>query len=107
MALWQRRPKGVIHHSDQGCQYTSIAFGQRCRQAGVRPSMGSRGDCYDNAVMESFFSTVKSELADRFGSYSEAKMEVFDYLEVYYNQRRRHSTLGQISPAEFERRNVA
>jgi putative transposase len=69
--------------------------------------MSRRGDCYDNAAMESFFSTVKSELADRFGSYGEAKMEVFDYLEVYYNQRRRHSTLGQISPAEFERRNAA
>ena len=68
--------------------------------------MSRRGDCYDNAVMESLFSTVKSEFADRFGSYNEAKMEVFDYLEVYYDQRRRHSTLGQISPAEFERRNA-
>ncbi len=66
--------------------------------------MSRRGNCDDNAAMESFFSTVKSELADRFDSFSEAKMELFDYLEVFYNQRRRHSTLGQISPAAFERR---
>jgi hypothetical protein len=71
---------------------------------GIVCSMSRRGNCHDNAVLESVFSTVTSELADRFGSYAEAKMEVFDYLEVYYNQRRRHSTLGQISPAEFERR---
>ena len=66
--------------------------------------MSRRGNCYDNAVMESFFSTVKSELGERFDSYGEAKMELFDYIEVFYNQRRRHSTLGQISPAAFERR---
>ena len=66
--------------------------------------MSRRGNCYDNAVMEAFFSTVKSELADRFASCGEAKMELFDYIEVFYNQRRRHSTLGQISPAEFEKR---
>ena len=65
--------------------------------------MSRRGDCYDNAVMESFFSTVKSELADRFGSFGEAKMELFDYIEVFYNQRRRHSTIGYVSPAAFER----
>ena len=69
--------------------------------------MSRRGDCYDNAVMESFFSTVKSELADRFTRFSEAKMELVDYVEVFYNQRRRHSTLGQISPAAFERRAAA
>jgi putative transposase len=69
--------------------------------------MSRRGNCYDNAVMESFFSTVKSELADRFPSFGEAKMELFDYIEVFYNQRRRHSTLGQISPAAFERRHTA
>lgn len=80
-----------------------MALGDR----GIICSMSRRGNCYDNAVLESFFSTVKSELADRFGSYAEAKMEVFDYLEVYYNQRRRHSTLGQISPAAFERRAAA
>jgi putative transposase len=71
---------------------------------GMICSMSRRGNCYDNAVMESFFSTVKSELADRFDGFGEAKMELFDYLEVFYNQRRRHSTLGQISPASFERR---
>jgi transposase InsO family protein len=65
--------------------------------------MSRRGNCYDNAVMESFFSTVKSELSDRFGSCGEAKMELFDYIEVFYNQRRRHSTIGQISPAAFEK----
>ena len=74
---------------------------------GITCSMSRRGNCYDNAVMESFFSTVKSELADRFDSYGEAKMELFDYIEVFYNQRRRHSTLGQISPAAFERRATA
>ena len=66
--------------------------------------MSRRGNCYDNAVMESFFSTVKSELGERFDSHGDAKMELFDYIEVFYNQRRRHSTLGQISPAAFERR---
>lgn len=84
--------------------YASEDYQAILEARGITNSMSRRGDCYDNAVMESFFSTVTSELADRFGSYSEAKMEVFDYLEVYYNQRRRHSTLGQISPAEFERR---
>ena len=69
--------------------------------------MSRRGDCYDNAVMESFFSTVTSELADRFASLSEARMELFDYIEVFCNQRCRHSTLGQISPAAFERRAAA
>ena len=66
--------------------------------------MSRRGNCYDNAVMESFFSTVKSELGERFDSYGEAKMELFDYIEVFYNQRRRHSSAGRISPAAFERR---
>jgi putative transposase len=65
MALWRRRPSAVIHHSDQGCQYTSIAFGKRCKEAGVRPSMGSAGDCYDNAMCESFFATLECELLDR------------------------------------------
>lgn len=65
MAVGQRRPSGVIHHSDQGCQYTALAFGARCREAGVRPSMGSVGDCYDNALAESFFATLECELIDR------------------------------------------
>ena len=100
MALKRRCPEiGLLHHSDQGCTYASEDYQTILEARGITGSMSRRGDCYDNAVMESFFSTVKSELADRFGSYSEAKMELFDYLEVYYNQRRRHSTLGQISPA--------
>jgi putative transposase len=104
MALWQRRPKAVIHHSDQGCQYTSIAFGQRCRQAGVRPSMGSRGDCYDNAMCESFFATLECELLDRrsFRTQAEARMAIFDFIEGWYNPHRRHSALGYLSPALFE-----
>jgi len=79
MALWQRRPQGVVHHSDQGSQYTSISFGQRCRQAGVRPSMGSVGDCYDNALCESFFATLECELLERrrFPTQAPARMEVF------------------------------
>jgi putative transposase len=106
MALEQRRPEGVIHHSDQGTQYTSIAFGQRCREAGVRPSMGSVGDCFDNALCESFFATLECELLDRrrFKSQVEARMAVFEFLESWYNLHRRHSALGYLSPAEFEQR---
>ena len=105
MALKRRCPAiGLLHHSDQGCTYASEDYQTRLDVHGIVCSMSRRGNCYDNAVMESFFSTVKSELADRFESYGEAKMELFDYLEMFYNQRRRHSTLGQISPAAFERR---
>lgn len=106
MALEQRRPQEVIHHSDQGSQYTSIAFGQRCRQAGVRPSMGSVGDCFDNALCESFFATLECELLERrrFQTQSEARNAVFEFLEGWYNRHRRHSALGYLSPAEFERR---
>lgn len=106
MAVAQRRPNGVIHHSDQGCQYTSIAFGLRCQQAGVRPSMGSVGDCYDNALCESFFATVECELLDRtsFATTAQARRELFEFIEGWYNPHRRHSALGQISPMEFERR---
>ena len=106
MALGQRRPRGVIHHSDQGTQYTSIAFGQRCREAGVRPSMGSVGDCYDNAMCESFFATLECELLERrrFQTQVEARMAVFEFLEGWYNPHRRHSALGYLSPMEFERR---
>jgi putative transposase len=104
MALKRRCPdSGLLHHSDQGCTYASEAYQAILDAHGIVCSMSRRGNCHDNAVMESFFSTVKSELADQFASYSEAKMELFDYLEVFYNQRRRHSTLGQISPASFER----
>ena len=106
MALWQRRPQGVIHHSDQGTQYTSFAFGQRCRRAGVRPSMGSVGDCYDNALCESFFASLECELLDRnrFPTPTQARSALFDFIEGFYNPHRLHSSLGYHSPAEFERR---
>ena len=106
MALWQRQPEAVIHHSDQGCQYTSIAFGLRCRKAGVRPSMGSTGDCYDNALCESFFATLECERLDRrnYRTQAEARMSVFQYIEGWYNPHRRHSALGYLSPMNFERR---
>ena len=109
MATWQRRPERVIHHSDQGTQYTSIAFGLRCKEVGVRPSMGSVGDAYDNALCESFFATLECELLDRqrFRTQAEAKMAVFDFIEGFYNPRRRHSALGYESPINFERRREA
>jgi putative transposase len=105
MALGQRRAYGVIHHSDQGSQYTSLAFGQRCEQAGVRPSMGSVGDCFDNAMCESFFATLECELLERhhFKTQVEARMAVFEFIEGWYNPRRRHSALGYLSPNEYER----
>ena len=89
MALWQRRPEQVIHHSDQGSQYTSIAFGMRCKEAGVRPSMGSVGDAYDNALCESFFATLECELLDRsrFRSRAEARLAIFEFIEGFYNRR--------------------
>jgi putative transposase len=107
MALATRRPKDVVHHSDQGSQYTSIAFGKRCREAGVRPSMGSVGDAYDNAMAESFFATLECELLDRrrFRTQAEARMAVFEFIEGFYNPRRRHSSLGYLSPIDYERRN--
>lgn len=95
---------GLLHHSDQGCTYASHDYQRVLDARGIVCSMSRRGNCYDNAVMKSFFATVKSELAERFDSFGEAKMDLFDYLEVFYNQQRRHSTLGQISPAAFERR---
>jgi putative transposase len=108
MALGQRRPTAVIHHSDQGTQYTSIAFGLRCRAMGVRPSMGSVGDCFDNAMCESFFATLECELLARrkFKTQAEARLATFDFVEGWYNSRRRHSALGYLSPAEFERQSV-
>jgi putative transposase len=108
MALQQRKPKGVIHHSDQGSQYTSIAFGQRCEKMGVRPSMGTVGDAYDNAMAESFFATLECELIDRrsWPTKTDARMALFTYIEGWYNPRRRHSALGQISPANFESKHI-
>jgi putative transposase len=105
MAITQRRPTGVIHHSDRGCQYTSYAFGKRCQEAGVMPSMGSVGDAYDNAMAESFFATLERELLNRrrFKSQAEAKMAVFEWIEGWYNPYRRHSSLGYRSPVNYER----
>ena len=104
MAVRQRQPRDVIHHSDQGCQYTALAFGQRCRAAGVRPSMGSVGDCYDNALCESFFATLECELLDRVSlrTPADARLAVFDFIEGWYNTQRRHSSLAYESPMNFE-----
>ena len=99
----------MIHHSDQGSQYTSIEFGHRCREAGVRPSMGSVGDAYDNAMCESFFATLECELLDRrrFKTQAEARSAVFEFIEGFYNPRRRHSSIGYLSPIDYERRHHA
>ncbi len=104
MAVGQRRPGNVVHHSDQGSQYTSLAFGKRCTEAGVRPSMGSVGDAYDNAMAESFFSTLEAELLSRrrFASQAEARMACFSYVEGWYNPVRLHSSLGYRSPMAYE-----
>jgi putative transposase len=104
MAIGQRRPAAVIHHSDQGSQYTALAFGQRCKAAGVRPSMGSVGDCFDNAMCESFFATLECELLDRrhFKTQIEARTAIFEFIEGWYNPRRRHSAIGYLSPIDYE-----
>jgi transposase InsO family protein len=108
MALKRRCPGvGWLHHSDQGSPYASEDYQTILEAYGVTCSMSRRGNCFDNAVMESFFSTVKSELGERFAAYRIAKEELFDYIEVFYNQQRRHSTIGQISPAAFERQAAA
>ena len=105
MALKRRGPDvGLLHHSDQGCTYASEDYRTILEARSIVCSMSRRGHCYVNAVMESFFATVKSELGEHFDSHGHAKMEVFDYIEVFYNQRRRHSTLGQISPRTSGRR---
>jgi putative transposase len=108
MALRARRPRQVIHHSDHGSQYTSITFGLRCREAGVQPSMGSVGDAYDNALCESFFASLECELLDRrrFATQAEARLAVFDYIEGWYNSRRRHSALDYLSPIAYEKREL-
>ena len=109
MAIEQRRPEAVVHHSDQGCQYTSLAFGARCRESGVALSMGSVGDCFDNAMAESFFATLECELLDRttWSTHAEARAALFQFVEGWYNTLRRHSALGYVSPLEFERRHAA
>ena len=105
MAVWNRRPAGVVHHSDRGAQYTSVTFSRRCAEASVVPSMGSIGDAYDNALAEAFFATLETELLMRqtFASRKAARLALFDYIEAFYNSHRRHSALGYLSPAEFER----
>jgi len=105
MALTQRKPINVIHHSDQGSQCTSIAFGNRCKEMGVRLSMGTVGDAYDNAMAESFFATLECELIDRrvWETKRQAKMDIFSWIESWYNPHRLHSSLGYQSPINFER----
>jgi len=107
MAVWNRRPAaGVVHHSDRGAQYTSLTFSRRCRDAGLTPSMGSIGDAYDNALAEAFFASLEAELLmrHRFATRKAARLALFDYIEAFYNSHRRHSALGYLSPAQFERR---
>lgn len=108
MATSQRCPEGVIFHSDQGTQYTSVAFGQRCRHYGIQPSMGSVGDCFDNAMAESFFATFECEFIDRtiLRTPAAAQNATFDFIEGWYNPHRRHSALGQISPIRFEQQHA-
>ena len=105
MALGQRRPDRVIHHSDHGSQYTSLAFGKRCAEMGVKPSMGSVGDAYDNAMAESFFATLECELLNRrrFRTQVEARHAIFRFIEGWYNPHRRHSALGNRSPISYEK----
>jgi len=108
MAIARRRPKpGLVHHSDQGSQYVSLRFGERCREIGIHRSMGSKGDCFDNAVAESFFATLEKDLLRRrsFATRQDARTAVFDYIETFYNPIRLHSTLGYRSPVEYERMN--
>ena len=107
MAIWNRQPRpGLIHHSDHGCQYTAAAFEERCRALGIQCSMGTTGDCYDNALAESFFATLECELLDRWTlrTHDEARSTLFAFIESFYNRQRRHSALGYLSPEEFERR---
>ncbi len=99
----------MIHHSEHGSQYTSLAFGSRCDAFGIRVSMGSVGDCYDNAMTESFFASLGCALIDRstFRSHVEARIALLGYIEAWYNPRRRRSVPGQLSPVNFEQRAVA
>ena len=104
MALRRRCPgAGLLHHSDQGSPYASEDYQRVLESRGITCSMSRRGNCYDNAVVESWFKTLKAELGSRFNNHGHAKDELFDYIEVFYNQQRRHSAIGYISPAEFER----
>jgi len=106
MAVRNRRPAdGLIHHSDHGCQHTSLLFGERCAAAGIRSSMGTAGDCYDNAMVESFFATLECELlaTHRLQTHAAARMAVVEWIEVFYTRQRRHSALGYVAPAAYER----
>lgn len=107
MAVMRRKPNGVIHHSDKGCQYTAIVFGKTCVEGNVVPSTGSVGDCYDNAMAESFNATLECELLVKhhFKNQREAALNVFEFIEGWYNPHRRHTAIGNISPMEFERVN--
>jgi transposase InsO family protein len=104
-ALARRRPKaGLLHHSDRGSQYTSQAYQACLEQSGIQSSMSRKGNCWDNAAMESFFGTLKDECVEStiYSSHDEARLELFTYMEVYYNRVRRHSTLGYVSPLNYE-----
>ncbi len=107
MALTHRRPQGeLLHHSDRGVQYASDSYRALLLKHGIEPSMSRRGNCYDNAVVESFFSTLKRELIhhESYADHEEVRRSLFDYIEIFYNRQRRHSTLGYRSPSEFENR---
>ena len=104
MALRRRCPgAGLLHHSDQGSPYASEDYQRVLEAHGITCSMSRRGNCYDNAVVESWFKTLKAELGSRFNNHGHAKDELFDYIKVFYNQQRRHSAIGYVSPAEYER----
>jgi putative transposase len=106
MAIARRRPRpGLVHHSDQGSQYVSLAMGEHLREAGIDVSMGERGSALDNAVVESFFSTLKRELVNRYSwpTKADARAAIFEWVEVFYNRKRIHTTLGNYAPEEFER----
>jgi putative transposase len=105
LALRHRQPDAeLIHHSDHGCQYTALAFGQRLQENGLVASMGTVGDCFDNAVAESFFATLKVELLHRqaWPTRAAARLAIFEYIEVWYNRQRRHSTLAYVTPTDYE-----
>lgn len=105
MAVWKRKPSaGLVHHTDRGSQYTALSFGKRLEEVGIVPSMGRTGSALDNAMAESFVSTLKAELVDRhrFPTREAARTAVFEYVEGFYNRRRRHSSLAYESPADYE-----
>jgi transposase InsO family protein len=106
---WREPAPNMLHHSDRGCQYASAAYREKLAALGIQVSMSRRGDCYDNAVVESFFGTLKQELVHgaRWRTLAEVRAAIHDYIEVFYNRRRLHSSLGYLSPAEFEAQRCA